>query len=238
MHSASSGGFKDPNEVFAQFFGTDNPFSVFSSMGGDDGPGGFHTVFSSMGGPMSGMRGSAARGPQKAAPVRRQLQISLEDLYSGTTKRVRVTRKALQGNQQQKVLEIPVKAGWKAGTTVTFEKEGDEEPGIIPADIVFVIAEKPHERFSRDGNDLVYTARITLKQALCDHTETVRTLDGRTLSIPCNEVISPGFSKRIAGEGMPISKQPGVKGDLQVKFNIVFPTHLSGTTRAQLVNLL
>jgi DnaJ-class molecular chaperone len=149
-----------------------------------------------------------------------------------------VTRKSLAGGDHQKVLEIPVKAGWKAGTTVTFEKEGDEEPGVIPADIVFVVAEKPHDRFKRDGNDLVYTARITLKQALCDHTETVKTLDGRTLSVPCNEVISPGFSKRVSGEGMPISKQPGSKGDLVVKFTIVFPTHLSGTARAQLAALL
>lgn len=238
---SGAGGFQDPNEVFAKFFGTDNPFSVFSSMGFEEdagGPSSFRTVFSSMGGPMSGMRGGAARGPRKAPPVKQQLPVSLEDLFTGTTKRLRVTRKLANGTTADKVLEVPVKAGWKKGTTITFEKEGDEAPGVIPADIVFVIGEKPHPRFEREGNDLVHTARITLKQALCDHTLTLATLDGRTLSIPCNEVLSPSTVKRVAGEGMPISKGPGGKGDLVLKFAITFPTHLDTATRAQLASLL
>ena len=36
---------------------------------------------------------------------------------------------------------------------------GDENPGRIAADIVFVLHEKPHPAFSRDGNDLIYTHR-------------------------------------------------------------------------------
>ena len=36
---------------------------------------------------------------------------------------------------------------------------GDENPGRIAADIVFVLQEKPHPVFRRDGNDLVYTHR-------------------------------------------------------------------------------
>lgn len=241
--SGGGAGFHDPNEVFAKFFGTDNPFAVFSSMGFDDdagglGGGGFRTVFSSMGGPMSGMRGQRSRGPQQAPPIRRQLPVSLEDLYTGTTKHLKVTRRLADGSTAEKVLDVPIKAGWKRGTKITFEKEGDEAPGTIPADIVFVIGEKPHDRFERDGNDLVHTARITLKQALCDHTVQVRTLDGRTLSVPCNEVISPGYTKRVPGEGMPVSKAPGTKGDLRLKFHITFPTHIDTATRAQLAALL
>ena len=40
---------------------------------------------------------------------------------------------------EEKVLQINVKPGWKAGTRVTFAKEGDRIPGKIPADIAFVI---------------------------------------------------------------------------------------------------
>lgn len=36
---------------------------------------------------------------------------------------------------------------------------GDENPGRIAADIVFVLQEKAHPLFRRDGNDLVYTHR-------------------------------------------------------------------------------
>jgi DnaJ family protein B protein 4 len=39
---------------------------------------------------------------------------------------------------------------------------------VTPADVVFVLAEKPHKDFVREGNDLVYTAKITLAESLTD----------------------------------------------------------------------
>ena len=52
---------------------------------------------------------------------------------------------------EDKVLKITVKPGWKSGTRITFAKEGDQTPGKIPADIAFIIRDKPHPLFSRDG---------------------------------------------------------------------------------------
>jgi len=46
--------------------------------------------------------------------------------------------------------------GWKDGTKITFEGEGDESAGVLPADIVFVVKTKPHDRFTRDGDNLLY----------------------------------------------------------------------------------
>ena len=34
---------------------------------------------------------------------------------------------------QEKVLEVPIKAGWKAGTKLTYAGEGDEEPNKLPS---------------------------------------------------------------------------------------------------------
>jgi DnaJ homolog subfamily B member 5 len=66
---------------------------------------------------------------------------------------------------QKKNLSCPkVKPGWKSGTKVTFQKEGDQTKGKIPSDIVFIIRDKPHPLFRREGSDLRYTARLTLKQ--------------------------------------------------------------------------
>ncbi|MCJ8732004.1 hypothetical protein PDJAM_G00205990 [Pangasius djambal] len=52
----------------------------------------------------------------------------------------------------------------KEGTKVTFPREGDESPGCITADIVFVIKDKPHSHFRREGSDIVYPVRISLHQ--------------------------------------------------------------------------
>jgi DnaJ family protein B protein 4 len=43
---------------------------------------------------------------------------------------------------------------------------GDQEPGRPADDLVFVVAEKPHPRFTRDGNDLHTSAKLSLLQAL------------------------------------------------------------------------
>lgn len=121
---------------------------------------------------------------------------------------------------------------------ITFEKEGDEAPGVIPADIVFVIGEKEHDRFEREGNNLVFKARLSLADALCGSKLEIHTLDGRTLPVPVTEVVSPGHTKVVRGEGMPISKAPGTKGDLVIKFNVVFPSYLSEDKKRQLRSVL
>lgn len=59
-----------------------------------------------------------------------------------------------------KTLEIRLKPGWKAGTKITFEREGDETPQQEPGDIAFIIREKPHPDFSRDGSDLRKPVRL------------------------------------------------------------------------------
>jgi len=277
--------FHDPAEIFAQFFGTNNPFSAFGMGGGgsdDEGaegmpggmPGGFRMFMGGMpgmggggmpgmaGGGMPGMAGmgmpgmgpaagagAAAAGarrrgqPVQPEPIKRQLLCTLEELFSGTTKRIKVTRKRLNSDGKttrpdEKVLEIVVKPGWKKGTTVTFEREGDEEPGVIPADLQFIIGEKEHDRFRRDGHNLVHTVKLPLAEALCGTTLDVRTLDGRTLSVPVTEVVAPGASKTVRGEGMPVSKTPGTRGDLVIRFEVAFPRSLSEDKKRQLRALL
>ena len=70
---------------------------------------------------------------------------------------------------RDKILTITVKPGWKAGTKITFPKEGDQGPNTVPADIVFILKDKPHPRFERVGNDLIYTATIQLGEVSLDH---------------------------------------------------------------------
>lgn len=66
--------------------------------------------------------------------------------------------------KEDKVLTINVKPGWKAGTKITFQKEGDQTRNKIPADIVFIIRDKQHALFKREGSDIRYTAKVTLRE--------------------------------------------------------------------------
>ena len=51
-------------------------------------------------------------------------------------------------------------------------------------------------------------------------------------------VISPSACKVIRGEGMPISKAPGTKGDLTIKFDVAFPKSLTDEKKRALRALL
>lgn len=138
----------------------------------------------------------------------------------------------------EEILTINIKPGWKKGTKITFPEKGNEAPGITAADIVFIVDEKPHEVFTREGNDLIMMQKISLAEALTGYTVQVTTLDGRHLSIPINSIIHPGYEEVVPREGMPIPKEPSKKGNLRIKFNIKFPSRLTAEQKAGMKRLL
>jgi DnaJ-class molecular chaperone len=80
--------------------------------------------------------------------------------------------------------------------------------------------------------------RISLKEALCGTELHITHLDGRQLTYQVNDVIHHGAKKHIQGEGMPISKRPGSKGDLVLVFHVQFPTHLTQDQKSKLKQVL
>jgi DnaJ homolog subfamily B member 4 len=171
--------------------------------------------------------------------------VSLEELYTGTTKKMRITRKIRDAASNKIVSvsvdkEIVVQPGWKDGTKITFEREGDDlQPGIIvPADIVFTLSTKPNGTFQRDGDNLVCTQNIILADALAGTSTSVQTLDGRRLPVKA-KYITPQTVITVPNEGMYNNKKK-TKGDLLVKFNIIFPTKLDSkpAEKSQICSLL
>ncbi len=111
--------------------------------------------------------------------------------------------------------------------------------GRIPADIIFIIRDKPHPLFKREGSDLRYVARLTLKQALCGVIFEVPTMTGEKLRISTkHEIIKPNTVKRVQGYGLPFPKDPTKKGDLLIAFDIRFPVHLTPTQKELLGDML
>lgn len=238
----------DPLRMFAQFFGAggEDPFSAFFS-GGSSG-GGPQIFFSNGGddlhgfGMPFGMGGGHSRRQRQDPTVQHELQVSLEDIYKGCTKKMKITRKVLNPDGQttrmeDKVLTINIKPGWKSGTKITFPKEGDQHPGRVPADIVFVIKDKPHPRFKREGSDIRYVQKLSLRDALCGTQISIPTISGAGLPMHLNGVIKPNTVRRLEGHGLPNPKT-GRMGDLIVEFDIKFPDSLSSTAKELIMNAL
>ena len=245
--SSMGGGFgKKGRSKSSASFGGGFPGmdSGFSGFGFDD--------FGGMGGGGRGMPGGGAGGfgsydhhhggPQKDAPIIKKLPCKLEELYAGKVKKLKITKRIFGADghfvPQEDIIEINIKPGWKSGTKITFAERGDEYPNKIPADIIFEIEELPHHLFKREGNDLVMTVSVGLKEALVGTHVNVTTLSGRNLKVNVRDVITPSYEKRVKGEGMPNSKDQNIKGDLIIRFNVKWPTNLTEHQKTQLANVL
>lgn len=189
----SSNGGINPHEMFAQFFNDDE--------------------LTGFGIPR---RRRTRQNINKPKEVIHKLPCSLEELYNGTSKKIKITRN-IHNRNEIKILEIDIKPGWKKGTKIKFNNEGDELINGHKQDIIFIIEEKPHPWFIRNGNDLHYIAQLTTKQAKKGVKITIPTLDGRHLTYQTEENIIQGSLKRFEEEGM-YSKNG--KGNLIIKYRI------------------
>lgn len=218
----------DPDEIFASFFGPGGLAGAQRRQGARPTHMDFdmphrHQYSSDESEPPFG---GAFPSQRKAPAIKRDLPVSLEELLTGTLKKMKVTRKTAAGILESKVLEIDVKPGWKAGTKITFPEAGDQDGRGRPADITFVVAEKPHPRFKRQDDDVLMSTRVTLKDILSGKELEVKPLGaGQALKLPLDAArCMPDGSHCIVvpGQGMP-SKKKGGRGDLRITLHFSLP---------------
>ncbi len=146
-----------------------------------------------------------------APPVEVEAELSLEEAFHGTTRRVVVDGKRL---------EVKIPPGVATGSRVRLA--GGAGPG---RDLIVVTKVLPHPVFTRRGADLERELPITLREALLGAEVPVTTLKGRLLL-----KIPPGTQNgrvfRLSGQGMPKLDRSGF-GDLYVRVRVVLPTTLS-----------
>ena len=198
-------------DIFKSFFGTSNVFDVH-----DD-------IFSRHGRPRSHHR--------KQKPVYKDLWCDLEELFQGTVRNIKITRKNhINNTTEEEKLSVQIKSGWKDGTKITYPEKGDIHPGQKPCDIVFIIRERPHANFKRESDNLVYNMEISLKESLCGFSREIKHISGKTIKIsnnpPKDIVVKPGDRKVIPNEGM-FFKNSTNRGHLTVIFKVKFPTKIS-----------
>ena len=115
------------------------------------------------------------------------------------------------------------------GQTIVFKNQNDEEPGVPEAgDIIFRLRLDEDPVFTVKGLDLMTTVHLPLRQALMgfDEARTVLVhLDGKHVQMAkkAGKVTRPGSIDRLVGQGMPRERDLGPRGDLYIKWQIVFP---------------
>jgi curved DNA-binding protein len=170
-------------------------------------------------------RGGATSGGARArvAPLERQdlrapVTISLEEAYQGTTRLVQVGKRRL---------EVSIPRGVASGQRIRLSGTAGEGPAA--GHVYLEVQVAPHERFTRQGADLLTELPLTLAEAIEGAEVPVPTLKGRVLlRIP--QSTQPGRTFRLKGQGMPRFKAEG-HGDLLVKVKVILPSGLDDEAR-------
>jgi len=188
---------------------------------------------------------------KKAKDIIIDLECTLEELYIGCTKNVKYIRKKVASDsvtfeEVEENIDVEVLRGYDKNSVVVFKGMGNEGLGEKNSDLIVKIKEKKNNLFKRvNKNDLIYIHEITLAQALNGDPVRLTTLDNRKIAISIDEIISPSTVKKVPGEGMPIyKKELSVrdleieKGDLYIKFHIIFPEYIDPARKMEISQLL
>lgn len=87
--------------------------------------------------------------------------------------------------------------------------------------------QKKHPYLTREGDDLIMTVDLDLKEALTGWKRTVTTIDGKNIPLDKAGPTQPGSSDSYPDLGMPLSKKPDTRGNFIIKYNVKFPSSLS-----------
>jgi curved DNA-binding protein len=194
------------------------------------GGGGFSDFFSAIFGGM-GQRGGTTWGmggqPRAARAAQGQnyqqeVEISLEEAFSGTTR-------VLQKDGRR--LEVKIPPGVKTGSKVRMRGEGGEGlGGGSKGDLYLRVKVLPHRSFERKGDDLYCDVPVDLYTAVLGGEVRVPTLKGGAmLRIPPET--QSGKTFRLKGQGMPHLKDSQKHGDLYAKARVKVPEKLSEKER-------
>ena len=90
----------------------------------------------------------------------------------------------------------------------------------------------PHERFLRDGDDLVTVLDVPAPLAALGATLAGRRRSRAPRTSRSRPGTQPGETIALRGKGMPVLRRPGRRGDLRVVVNVVIPRQLDASSSA------
>jgi molecular chaperone DnaJ len=122
---------------------------------------------------------------------------------------------------------VRLPAGVDDGMRVRVRGGGDRGVNGGPdGDLLVQVRVRPHERFAREGRDVLCEQPISFAQAaLGDTLEVPGLTEPQALTVPAGT--QTGKTLRIAGAGLADPRDQQLRGDMFVTVRVVTPTHLS-----------
>ena len=136
----------------------------------------------------------------------------------------------------ERSVPVDIPAGVSSNNYITLRGQGGVGPRNGPSgDLLIMIEVKEDDRFTRQGDDLIFDLPLSFTQAALGTAVTVPTPTGEErLTVPAG--VQSGTVLRMRGKGLPRLGQKGA-GDLNVRVHVWTPTNLTAEQRRLLEEL-
>ena len=166
---------------------------------------------------------------QKPVPIVKKILITLIQAYSGCTIPIEIERWVMQSNQTKLIerekiyVEIPM--GIDTNEIIVVKGKGNVINDNNKGDIKVFVKIQNNSVFRRNGLDLIYTKKITLKEALIGFKFDLPFINGKTYTITSGgKVIKPNYEDINVKMGM---NRGDMSGNLVIRFVVEFPSSLT-----------
>jgi curved DNA-binding protein len=169
-----------------------------------------------------GIFGRRQRGPVRGADQEVEIELSLEDAYTGGRRRI-----TLPGPGGTRSFEVNIPPGVTPGQRIRLAGQG-ARGDAGSGDLYLVATIAPHPRFRLDGRDITVHLPVTPWEAALGARVPVDTPAGEAkVTVPAGS--SSGRKLRLRGKGLPNPK--GNPGDLYAEVRIMVPRKLNDRER-------
>lgn len=127
---------------------------------------------------------------------------------------------------EKEVLYVNIQKGIDNGEIIILKNKGNIINDNLKGDVKIVISIKNTSDFIRNGLDLIYNKKLSLKDALCGFSFDLEYINGKiyTLNNNTGNIITPNYQKTISELGL---ERENYKGNLIIIFDVEFPKSLS-----------
>ena len=182
--------------------------------------------------------GQVARVAQTMFGTMRQLSACPE--CRGEGRRVATPCKECRGSgheRHRRTVTVTVPAGIESGQVLRVAGQGEVGGRGGPYGDLYVEVEvRPHERFHREGADLLVEAPVSFPEAVLGTRLRLEGIEGDEVAVEVPAGSETGKVLRVRGKGMPFLRGSG-RGDLHVRLRVVVPSRVSDKARKLLEEL-
>ena len=158
--------------------------------------------------------------PRGNRNVQVRMALSIKEAMTQNDKTINY--KLPSGRDEFATVKIP--AGVQHGVTFKFPGMGDDAIKNMPrGDLMVIMSVLDSDGYTRKGNDLYTDKTIDCFQAIRGYEFNLKTLEDKIIKVKAPAGTQPNTILQMKGQGMPIHKTVGIRGNLYVKIHVLVP---------------